>query len=201
VFWNPGPQVDGRELFKGFWNITKYEDLLAISRDPATFISGHGITMDVDPETATPAAGLGKMMIVTDPPRPVRLRRRVTKGFTPRAVNAMEPHIRAITTGIIDDVVDHGGCDFVTDVAALLPLAVICDMMGVPRDDWKLMFELTNQVLGGDDPEYKAEGASTDETIAQGHMRMFGYFMQMLGERKRERREDLVSVLVDSDIA
>ena len=201
VSWNQGWDAwEGRPPFRGFWNITKYNDVLAISRDPATFISSHGIIMGTTPETAGPAAGLGKMMIVTDPPRHVRLRRLVNKGFTPRAVNAMEGHVREIATKIIDDIAQRSACDFVTDVAALLPLAVICEMMGVPKDDWKLMFELTNKVLGGGDPEYQAEGANIDQTITEGHMQMFGYFMRMLAERKRERKEDLVSVLVESDI-
>jgi len=203
ISWNEGWQWGeaGREFsFAGFWNVTKYDDVLTMSRDPATFISSHGIVMGTTPETAGPAAGLGKMMIVTDPPRHVRLRRLVNKGFTPRAVNAMEGHIRQIAGDIIDDICERGEADFVTDAAALLPLAVICEMMGVPKDDWKLMFELTNKVLGGGDPEYQAEGADIDQTITEGHMQMFGYFMRMLAERKRERKEDLVSVLVESDI-
>jgi len=200
VHWNPGPQHEGREIFRGFWNITKFDDIFAMSRDPGTFISGHGITMATDPENAGPAAGLGKMMIVTDPPRHVRLRRLVNKGFTPRAVTALEPHIREITTTIINDIARRGSCDFVTDVAALLPLAVICDMMGVPKDDWQQMFELTNQVLGGDDPEYQAEGADTEQTVNQGHIGMFMYFTRMVAARRAARKEDLVSVLVDADI-
>ena len=201
--WNQGWQwgETGREFsFAGFWNVTKYEDVLTISRDPATYISSHGITMGTTPETASPAAGLGKMLITMDPPRHVRLRRLVNKGFTPRAVNAMEGHIRLIASDIIDDLCERGEVDFVTDAAALLPLAVICEMMGVPKDDWKLMFELTNKVLGGGDPEYQAEGANIDQTINEGHMQMFGYFMRMLAERRKERREDLVSVLVEADV-
>ena len=201
VSWNEGwSGWEGGPGFPGFWNIVKYEDVLTISRDPATFISSHGIIMGSTPETAGPAAGLGKMLITMDPPRHVRLRRLVNKGFTPRAVAAMEGHIREIATGILDDVCTRDTCDFVTDVAALLPLAVICEMMGVPKDDWKLMFELTNKVLGGLDPEYQAEGANVDQTITEGHLQMFGYFMRMLAERKRERREDLVSVLVGSEV-
>jgi cholest-4-en-3-one 26-monooxygenase len=200
VSWNEGPWHDGRQLFPGFWNVTKYNDVLQMSRDPMTFISSHGITMGTNPENAGPAAGLGKMMIVTDPPRHVRLRRLVNKGFTPRAVSAMETHIRQIATNIIDDIADRGECDFVTDASALLPLAVICEMMGVPKDDWKLMFELTNKVLGGGDPEYQEEGANIDQTVTEGHIRMFQYFVAMLAERRKDRKDDLVSVLVESEI-
>jgi len=104
-------------------------------------------------EVPDPAAGLGKMIIVTDPPRHVRLRRLVNKGFTPRMIAKLEPHIRRIVTEILDAVAPLGACDFVTDVAALLPLAVICDMMGVPQSDARHMFDLTNRILGAGDPE------------------------------------------------
>ncbi|MBI2761048.1 MAG: cytochrome P450 [Chloroflexi bacterium] len=205
VFWHRG--VEG--WFPGFWAITKYDDIMTISRDPATYISSHGIIIGTTPENAGPEAGLGKMMIVTDPPRHVRLRRLVNKGFTPRAVNAFEPHVRQMTTDILDGIAQKGRCDFVTDVAAILPLAVICGMMGVPKEDWAKMFDLTNRILGATDPEYQVEGVEdTDEgrsqgaqqTVMQGYMEMFQYFMRMLGEHKHERKEDLIGILVESEI-
>ena len=200
VSWTaPQQRPDGR-TFPGFWNITKYDDVQQISRDPATFISGRGITMGTTPENAGPGVGLGKMLIVTDPPRHVRLRRLVNKGFTPRAVALFEPHIRAITTAILDDIAARGSCDFVVDVAAQLPLAVICEMMGVPKSDWPLMFELTNKLLGSGDPEYRKDGESSYETAAGGHRQMFEYFSGQVAQRRRQWKDDLVSVLVDAEI-
>jgi cholest-4-en-3-one 26-monooxygenase len=195
VAWNPG-----KEWFPGFWSITKYEDVRQISRDPAGFSSAKGITMMVDPENPGPAAGAGKMLITMDPPRHVRLRRLVNKGFTPRMVAQLEPHIRAITNEIIDGVAPKGRCDFVTDVAAQLPLAVICTMMGLPREDWELMFALTNRVLGASDPEYQTEEGNQEETALAGYREMFGYFARQVAARRRERRDDLVSVLTGAEI-
>src|SRR5687767_8769499 len=106
VHWN-----EGAANFPRFWSITKYDDVMLISRDPATFISGKGITMMTNPDVPDQAAGLGKMMIVTDPPRHVRLRRLVNKGFTPRMIAALEPHIRQTVTEILDDVAPTGACD------------------------------------------------------------------------------------------
>jgi cytochrome P450 len=191
---------DGRLRGPGFWSIVKYDDVLAISRDPATFISSKGITMGTNPDDPSPAAGLGKQMIVTDPPRHVRLRRLVNKAFTPRAVAAFEPHIRRITTEILDTIAPWGACDLVTDAAAPLPLAVICDMMGVPKEDWSLMFRLTNMVAGGGDPEYQEEGASAYQTVSAGHRQMFEYFGRVIASRRHRRNDDLVSVLVDAEI-
>ena len=199
VHWSDGA-ARGTWSFPGFWSITRYDDVVAVSRDPATFISSKGITMMTDPENATPASGLGKMLITMDPPRHVRLRRLVNKGFTPRMVAQLEPHVRGIVTEILDAVAPTGACDFVTDIAARLPVAVICEMMGVPREDWNQMFELTNRVLGADDPEYQTAGADAVETALQGQREMFGYFARLLGERRQARRQDLVSVLVDAEV-
>lgn len=206
VHWNPG-----NEHVKGWWDVTRYEDVVYVSRNTHIFSSEKGIVMyePIDPAEALASSnGNGKMLITMDPPRHVRLRRLVNKGFTPRAVAAMEPHIRGIVKGLIDDIAPKGRVDFVTDVAAQLPLAVICEMMGVPKSDWKLMFELTNKVLGGGDPEYQTDapeelrGTPEGARIAgnMGTMQMFAYFAQMLQARRAERKEDLVSLLTEADV-
>lgn len=202
VHWNRGWEQAGITV-PGFWSITKYDDIIAISRDPQTFISGQGITMGSHAFNAArpdPSSGLGKMMIVTDPPRHVRLRRLVNRGFTPRMVAQLEPSIRQTVTYIIDDVIERGAADFVVDIAAQLPLAVICDMMGVPRADASYMFELTNRTLGAGDPEYATAGDDVRATVQQAQREMFVYFMKLLAERRRQRRDDLVSVLIDAEI-
>ena len=194
VSWN-----EGNAYFPGFWNITKYEDVMAISRDPAGFLSGQGIHLSLHPERQDPSNG--RMMITTDPPRHVRLRRLVNKGFTPRAVAAWEPHVRAIVKEILDEVEPKGQCDFVVDIAAKLPLAIICEMMGVPRQDWDLMFRLTNQTLGASDPEYQVQG-NADTTGALASFEMFSYFSQMILRRRAGAGSghDLLAVLLDADI-
>ncbi|MBI2761047.1 MAG: cytochrome P450 [Chloroflexi bacterium] len=193
VFWN-----EGTPEFPGFWCMTKYDDVMTVSRDPATFISGKGITLNLHPDFNDPA--FGRMMIMTDPPRHVRMRRLVNKGFTPRMVAQMEPHVRTITTSIIDEIAAKGSCDFVTEVAARLPLAVICGMMGVPRQDWDLMFSLTNRTLGPDDPEYQTTPGDPNQTSQLAVMEMMSYYARMVLERREQVQDDLVSVLVGSDI-
>ncbi len=195
IHWNPG-----NDRFIPFWSVTKYADLIAVSRDTTTYSSQQGISMAANPDDPATLIGAGKMMIITDPPRHVRLRRLVNKGFTPRATALLEPSVREITTKIIDDVAPRGACDFVTDVAALLPLAVICSMMGIPQSDWPMMFELTNQGLGSEDPEYQTVPGSGPETAARSRREMFAYFARQAEERRGERRDDLVSVLVGSEV-
>jgi cholest-4-en-3-one 26-monooxygenase len=193
------------------WHLTKYDDVMHVSRHPELFSSEKGIVQyePLNPDEASAAAsGNGMMLITMDPPRHVKLRRLVNKGFTPRAVNAMEPYIRDITRRVLERSAEKGESDFVLDVASQIPLAVICGMMGVEEKDWPLMFSLTNKVLGSGDPEYQdtvpeevrgtPEGARA--TGNYGTFQMFSFFSQMLAARKAQRREDLVSLLVDSDI-
>lgn len=213
VHFNPGGPMDENSNgeFKPFWNVTRYADVVEISRNPALWISSRGITQ-FEAAVIAPEEQLfntdGKMLITMDPPKHVRLRRLVNKGFTPRAVSAMESHIRDIVTQILDDISPSGNCDFVTEVAAQLPLAVICEMMGVQKKDWDLMFQLTNKVLGFGDPEYQTdvpqEQRGTAEaaraTAMAGFGGMFQFWSALLADRRKQRRDDLVSLLVDSEI-
>lgn len=216
VHWNPGT-----EWINGFWSLTKYEDILYVSRNPELFISSRGIAgsglRDPDPTQAISGSAGGDASIITmDPPRHVRMRRLVNKGFTPRAVNAMEPKIREITREILDGVearIEESGDaegDFVLEVSSQLPLAVICGMMGLESDVWPLMFELTNSILGSGDPEYQTQNVEADQvgtaeaaqaTATDGMMRMIGYFRERLEERRLDPREDdMVSLLLEAEI-
>ena len=221
VHWSPPSEINHR----GFWSLTKLDDVLAVSRQPELFISSRGITMGEprpeDDESLGTEGGGGAMaeaahgqsrygmLITSDPPNHVKLRRLVNKGFTPRAVRAMEDHIRTLTNGILDDVASQGECDFVADVAARLPLAVICEMMGIEREHWDTMLNLSNQLLGSADQEYQqaedlgVEAGSREAQKAASQasaMQMYSHFMGMIAERREHRRDDLVALLVDSEI-
>jgi cytochrome P450 len=214
VHWNPGG-----ETFNGFWAITKYEDILHISRNPEKFISSRGIVgPGLRPEVLAQqmqdnpgaAAGQGNISIITmDPPRHVKMRRLVNKGFTPRAVNAMEPQIRQVTNNLLDRIAGKSSCDFVLEVSSQLPLAVICGMMGLEEQHWPLMFELTNKVLGAGDPEYQTDipeaergtGAAARATGMAGFAGMLGFFREALAERRAHpRKDDLVSILLEAEL-
>ena len=195
ISWN-----DGTEDFPGFWSITKYADVFAISRNTASFSSERGFNLFQNPEDLRPASGVGKILLGIDPPRHRRLRRLITVAFTPRRIALLEPGVRDITTGILDAVAARGSCDFVVDVAAKLPVAVICQMTGVPRQDWDRMFTLTNQVLGSGDPEYQTTPGDPAATAAQGYEEMFGYFARLLAARRAQPRDDLVSALAAAQL-
>ena len=198
----------------GSWSLTKYADILYVSRHPELFISskgiaGPGMREHLMQEQGRPA-GQGNVSIITmDPPRHVKMRRLVNKGFTPRAVNAMEPEIRRITNEILDDAMAKGpSIDFVLEIASQLPLAVICGMMGLEREHWPMMFDFTNKVLGSSDPEYQSEVSddvkgsreAAAATAMAGRMRMIGFFAEILQKRRAEPSGDLVSILLESEV-
>jgi cytochrome P450 len=208
VHWNPGT-----EEFRGFWSLTRYDDVLFVSRHPDLFISSKGISgpglrdpMQFADVNAQPG---GVSIITMDPPRHVKLRRLVNRGFTPRAVNAMEPTIRQIATIILDRVADRPTCDFVLDISSQLPLAVICGLMGLEEKHWPLMFQLTNRTLGAADPEYQVDLVAEEErgsvaarihTANLGRAQMLEFFGTVLEERRKAPREDLISILLESEV-
>lgn len=194
VYWHeraPGP---------AFWSITRYEDALKVYHDPATYSSERGMALsfahNLPPEAQT---GFGQMLILTDPPRHTKMRQIINRRFTPRAIAPYHPHVRKIAADIIDRVAGAGRCDFVVDVAAKLPTAVICEMMGIPPADWELMFAIANMSIGSEDPEYQ-DGRSADETGRQAELEAFGYFSRLVEQRRQSPGEDLVSALVFGEI-
>ena len=179
----------------GFWALTKYDDIVTVSMDSETFSSWRGGTNIHD----LPEESLGfvrMIMLNMDPPQHTKYRRLVSKGFTPRIVQAMEPHVRAIASEIIDRVAERGECDFVADIAAELPLQVILELMGIPVHDRHMIFDWSNRMIGFDDPEFQTSAedgraAATD---------MFMYANQLAVERKRTPRADVISTLMRAEL-
>jgi cytochrome P450 len=131
-----------------------------------------------------------------DAPKHTKLRLIVNRGFTPRQVAKIEQSVRDQAREIVDRVAPLGECDFVTDVAAALPLQIICDMMGIPRADTKHIFELTNVILGVGDPEY----VQTIEQLMAAGMELFQYGLQLAEDRLANPRDDITSSLMQAEI-
>ncbi|MFI5397940.1 MAG: cytochrome P450 [Candidatus Binatia bacterium] len=189
VFWHKDPKGPS------FWAITKYHDVVTISRDPKTFSSARrtALFQELSPEQL---AQTQMIMLNMDAPRHTKIRALVNKGFTPRMVAQLEPHVREITTKIIDAVASKGKCDFVTDVAAELPLQVIAEMMGVPVEDRHALFDWSNRLIGFDDPEY----ATSEEDGKKAAMEVYMYANRLAVERKKNPGDDLVSVLMNAEV-
>ena len=145
------PEPDG----PGFWCITKYDDLRYISRDPRLFSSARGATNIHTPDPDV-LARIRIIMLNMDPPQHTKFRRIVQRVFTPRVIKGLEPHIRELSKSIVDRVAEKGECEFVEEVAAELPLQVICEMLGVPEEDRRYIFDLSNRLIGFDDPDFRS---------------------------------------------
>src|SRR5690348_4334348 len=135
----------------GFWSLTRYADVVAASCDAETFISGRGSNIGDLPVEIAEFFG---SMINMDAPRHTKLRKLVSAGFTPRTIRQREESVRQQARRIGDAVAPKARCDFVEEVAAALPLRIICDMLGIPEADHRRIYELTNIILGVGDPEY-----------------------------------------------
>ncbi|HTO08963.1 MAG TPA: cytochrome P450 [Myxococcota bacterium] len=200
LHWNPGRP--GRELIpgrpepfqQGFWVVSRYADVVEVSRDHERFSSGRASALNADlrPEEL---ALFQQQLLHMDPPRHTKLRKLVNRGFTPRMIGRLESRVRDHAREIVDKVARKGECDFVTAIAAELPLLVIAELLGVPVEDrWKL-FHWSNRMVGAEDPEY---GSPVDAQLAA--MELFQYASWLADRRRAEPLEDIVSTLVHADV-
>ncbi|MEI8051704.1 MAG: cytochrome P450 [Actinomycetes bacterium] len=181
----------------GYYALTKHRDVTEVSRKPEIFCSGQGAVsiQDLPPEMVEYFSG----MISTDNPRHARLRRIVSNAFNPRRVKAIEDSIEEVAAEVVNRVKGDGGCDFVVEVAARLPLKIICDMMGVPESQYDAVFRCSNIILSMGDPEYVTDVHPIEAFIAAGAE--LQAIMAELGVYRRENPiDDITSALVNSSI-
>lgn len=178
VYWDPQGEI---------WGVTRYHDIMAVSRQPELFCSGKGSR----PDSWTPS------MINMDDPEHKRRRNLVNRGFTPRRLRDHETRIRAICTKLIDAVCERGECEFVRDIAAPLPLIMIGDMLGMPSEDFETLLRWSETMLKA------TSNTATPEDLqaaAQAGGEYFEYAMGAIEDRKQNATDDLVSVLVHAEI-
>jgi cholest-4-en-3-one 26-monooxygenase len=182
VYWNDG------KLDK-FYALTRYEDVVYVSKHPDLFKSGAGTMIGV------PAEGT---MLSMDDPRHKKLRALVERGFTARLVRDLEPHTREVTAKIYDELEGRDEVDFVDDISAELPLRVIVEMLGAPASDAHYLRKLGDIMVGNADPDYNPGTAS--ETAGQAQIDMFNYFKDLAASRAGSEKDDLLSVLLRAEI-
>src|SRR5947208_3358709 len=190
VAWHQHPD-SGR----GFWSLTRYDDIAAATRDWETFSSAFGIQVMTDPEDVQ-RLGAIRSMISTDPPRHTKLRSVVNRGFTPKVVARAEESVRRRAREIVDAIAPKGEIEFVSDVAAVLPVAIICDMMGVPEADRPRLLDLTNRLLGGGDAEY----GGTKESLQRAGEELRDYGLWLGRARLEHPENDLTTTLVHAEV-
>jgi cholest-4-en-3-one 26-monooxygenase len=186
VAWVDHAEPDG----PGFWALTRWDDVMAVERDPETFSSyqGGAFIGPVD-------EGTRLMMINQDPPRHTRLRKLVSRMFTPRHIRSIEDKVRAAAKEIVDRIAPKGEIDFVTEAAADLPLIVIAELIGVPQEDRHRVFEWSNRMVGAEDPEYGAD-SDPNEVAAE----LYAYAQSLADQRLADPGEDIVTLLLTGEV-
>ena len=179
----------------GFWAVTSHADCTTVNRDYEHFSSGRKATFLWE-LAEDDLAQQQMLMLNMDPPLHTRYRRLVNKGFTPRMVNQLHEKINQAADDIIDSVIETGKADFVTDIAAELPLVVIADLLGVPNEDRHRMFDWSNRMIGSQDPEYQTEG----EASQQAAMELYAYASELFAAKRADPHEDLMSVLTEVEL-
>ena len=187
------PEFDQIPRGPGYWALTRYEDVWAASRRSDVFISGKGVNIGDMPVEISEFFG---SMISMDDPRHSKLRGIVNRGFTPKMVTSLGDTVRVKAREIVDHIAPLGECDFVQEIAAALPLQIICDMMGIPASHYRRVFELTNTILGVGDPEY----VNSLDDLMTAAMELY-QFATELGDRKlSEPGDDITSKLMHADV-
>lgn len=181
VYWNDVTE---------FWALLKYEDIRFVSTNPALFSSTRGITI---PDPVQPNPVQEGNLIFTDPPRHRQLRKLISSGFTRRQISVLERKIRELVAGIFDATKPGSTYEFAELIAAPLPTRVIAELLGAPAADWERFRAWSDAAVGGADPEIEL-----DPLVAMGQL--YEYFKELIAARRAERRDDMLSVLVNAEI-
>jgi cytochrome P450 len=186
VHWHPEP--DG----PGFWAVTRHADVWAIDRDFATYSSEPTI-MITDPLAQAGSFGPYKMMLMMDPPEHTAFRKLIRSEFTQPAAHLREGRIQALARQIVDAVIDRGECDFVGEVAGEMPSFVIAELMGLPLEDGRELYKLTETIHTA--PEALPPGAG-----GRAVMQMFDYAAKVIAEKRARPADDLASKLLACEV-
>ena len=193
VFWH----ADGGEPgWPGFWAVTRHHDIEHVSRHPEIFSSIERLALFGEiPEEQIQLQRL--MMLNMDPPQHTRQRAFVNRGFTPRMIHRLEEHIAQICHSLLDDVQHTSAADFVTEIAAPLPLWVICELIGAPVEDRGRIFELSNLMIGAGDPEFQIEPEASQNAAAE----VYAYGETLAARRREQPADDIITKLLQPNEA
>ncbi|MGH7894118.1 MAG: cytochrome P450 [Candidatus Binatia bacterium] len=172
-----------------FWALSRFDDVHAAMQDWVTYSSAEGVSLEQG-STARPP-----MIIAMDPPRQQKLRKLVSKAFTPRRVATMEPHIRTLTRTYLEPLLSRGTCDFIQDFGAKLPMDVISKMMGVADEDQDMLRGWADAVL------HREEGkADIPKEGLEASGNLVRYFATDLARRRQRPGDDLISALTLAEV-
>jgi len=195
VWWNAQPRGASGFDDEGYWVVTKHADVLEVSRASDIYSSYENTAIIRHAaEVTEESLGLQRLIMLNiDPPQHTKLRGIVSRGFTPRAIANLREALTARAGRIVQTALAEGSGDFVTDVAAELPLQAIAELLGIPQEDRGKIFAWSNEMIGYDDPEYGGDGQAAAAELV-------GYAMTMAEERRGCPRDDIVTRLVHAEL-
>jgi cytochrome P450 len=191
VHWND--ETDGR----GFWAVTRYEDIRHVHRDVETYSSELGGTSleDLDEEQIEAR----KSMLDMDPPRHDELRGLIARRFTPRAVHVWEEQIRTVVNAVLDTALPMGEFDFVREISSEIPMQIFAEILGVPQDERREIIEIGDRLLGNQDPEFAVtETADEHRNLPFSHpaaLEMFEFGRRLASDRRKHPKNDIITQL------
>jgi cholest-4-en-3-one 26-monooxygenase len=187
--------IPDERLYPQAWVLTKYEDVLAVSKDTDRFVNAHGLNL-----RASYSDQEDRHLLNLDDPEHLRLRRMTNKNFTPRVVRRYTEHYHDMVGRLIDDAIERGSgdsgetiIDVVDDISVPMPLLAICELLGTTPDDREQLVRWSNAIITNDDPDY----SPSEEYRTQAGEEMMQYALDMLAERRDSPKDDLASVLAE----
>jgi len=182
--------------YEPFWAITRHEDIVAISRDPARFSNAEGVALLRKDEPDFQR--MVRTIINMDPPDHGAYRAIGHRWFVPRNLRNLEGRVRVLARALLDGIAARGATriDFVQQIATPLPLRMICNLLGLPAEDEAFALRVADEAFGADDPDMKrAEGGRVALVVE-----LTGYFTKLLADRRREPCEDLLSLIANAEV-
>jgi cholest-4-en-3-one 26-monooxygenase len=195
VFWHEQKGSWGN----GFWVVTRHSHVQEVSRQPEIFSSWErGSLLHTGPaEDEEQSLQMTRMLMLNmDPPEHSQYRNIVQRAFTPRVIKRLEPRLQEFAADTVDRALAKGEGDFVKDVAAELPLLAICELLGVPADDREIIFDLSNRLIGFDDPEFRT--SPDDAQVASAEMYM--YADGIAAARRECPADDIATKLLQAEV-
>ena len=181
----------------GYWALVRHEDVRYASLNPEIFCSSRGVVMEDVPEQFREQIG---SFLVMDGSRHTRLRRLITGAFTPRNVARIEEQIAHQASRIVDELLEVGDCDFVSQVAMRLPLWTISEIVGVADDDRERIASAANTMVSTNDPEYLADDSTALATVLSATVELHQVAVAMAQDRRAHPRDDVMTALVQAEI-
>jgi cytochrome P450 len=181
------------------WCLTRYDDTVAVLSDTDTFSSRFGGFLPISPQAPFTVDrekwGYGALPTFSDNPKHMKYRKPFNKHFTAPAIASRTATVRTLVGQIIDEIAERGECDFVEDLVGQLPIRLMCDLMGVPREDWNRLSNYAKSFMGGTDPEYQRPGMTLAQSQEAAMLDLYHYMIDLALERRKNPTDDFTSMI------